>query len=64
MDEFKKEGDVNDSAWMRQQLATIMGNGDVLRLIRETVISDNEIMIDYDLGEKNQRAEMIRAFSI
>jgi hypothetical protein len=60
MDELKKEGDVNDSAWMRQQLANVTGSMDALHITGETVISGSEIMIDFDAGGKNQHAEMIK----
>lgn len=60
MDELKKEGDVNDSAWMKQQLAAEMGDADILHITGETAISDNEIIIDFSAGGRNQHAEMIK----
>ena len=60
IDSFRSEGDVNDSAWLKARLLDEFGGLETLHVSDESIISDNQILVNYDGERPGQTVTMIK----
>jgi len=60
LESFRREGDINDPAWLKARLIQEFSGLGTLHLNDEASISDNQMAINYDGERPGQNVTMIR----